>query len=256
MPQSSLPELMSQQTTITDLTAAEDAKVSMVIPADAVNETTGAIETLKVSVGQILALNRLLGNEVPTGAPISWIGASIPAGYIREGTAFDPLQYPELAQIFPSNTTPDINGRVLKGHRDPAGIGQWQAEQIKAHSHTASFSGNVMNHTHPMSHTHTRGNMEISGQFNSLCTDNFAGAGAFHGVNAELVQQGTGNRAGHAVLVNMNASRSWVGATSDASSVNTGSTSQIPSGGVTVNNTGAAENRVNAMLCYYIFRAR
>lgn len=263
MTQSSLPELMSQQTTITNLTPAQEAKVSMVVPADAVNEATGAIETLKVSIGQIIALNRLLGNEVPTGTPIPWLGAALPAGYIREDTAFDPLQYPELAQVFPSNRTPALNERTLKGAR--AGIGSFQNDQNKAHNHTGSFSGTAWSHNHSMAHTHTRGTMDIVGGMN---IDTAAQRGIFQTMSEGAFQsrQAPGVTAGYVATgadgaVRPNgfdfiASRNWSGATSEPSTNATGHHTNTPEGAITVNNDGASEVRVKSVLCWYMFRAR
>lgn len=263
MTQSSLPELMSQQTTITNLTPAQEAKVSMVVPTDAVNETTGAIETLKVSIGQIIALNRLLGNEVPTGTPIPWLGAALPAGYIREDTAFDPLQYPELAQVFPSNRTPALNERTLKGAR--AGIGSFQNDQNKAHNHTGSFSGAPWSHNHSMAHTHTRGTMDIKG---GMTIDAQNQIGLFQTLTEGALQSrstapnnagfltGVGEAATRPNGFDFIASRNWSGATSEPSINATGHFSHTPAGTITINNNGASEVRVRSVLCWYMFRAR
>ncbi|AUR91884.1 hypothetical protein NVP1166O_23 [Vibrio phage 1.166.O._10N.261.51.C7] len=248
-----LPELLATQTTITQLNPAQEAKASMVLAVDNTNETTGQLETLKLSVEQLLALVRLQGNEAPTGTPLPWLTPTIPAGYISENAEFDPLQFPELAQVFPDNRTPSIAGRVLKGTTSFAATGSHEADQGKAHSHQATFAGAaVANHSHTMAHTHTQQRLAT---FESTQSTNDASWGqttvpATGWSRSRQVSGSSGSPIGmrfnNANVPTGGASAGYTG----------GAGAHTPAGSVTVNNDGGSEVRVKSILCRYMFRAR
>ncbi len=62
-------------------------------------------------------------NEIPVGAPIPWPLAHPPIGYFTcNGSAFNKLQYPKLAEAYPNGRLPDLRGEFIRGWDDGRGV--------------------------------------------------------------------------------------------------------------------------------------
>ncbi|NHB62090.1 phage tail protein [Photorhabdus sp. RW14-46] len=59
---------------------------------------------------------------IPVGAPIPWPLPHPPIGYLTcNGSTFDKLQYPKLAEAYPSGRLPDLRGEFIRGWDDGRG---------------------------------------------------------------------------------------------------------------------------------------
>ncbi|OCA53001.1 tail fiber protein [Photorhabdus namnaonensis] len=62
-------------------------------------------------------------NDIPVGAPIPWPLAHPPVGYFTcNGSAFNKLQYPKLAETYPDGKLPDLRGEFIRGWDDGRGV--------------------------------------------------------------------------------------------------------------------------------------
>ncbi|WP_387491748.1 tail fiber protein [Photorhabdus sp. RM96S] len=62
-------------------------------------------------------------SEIPVGAPIPWPLAHPPIGYFAcNGSAFNKLQYPKLAEAYPDGRLPDLRGEFIRGWDDGRGV--------------------------------------------------------------------------------------------------------------------------------------
>ncbi|OWO82480.1 DNA-packaging protein [Photorhabdus luminescens] len=62
-------------------------------------------------------------SKIPVGAPIPWPLAHPPIGYfICNGSTFNKLQYPKLAEAYPSGRLPDLRGEFIRGWDDSRGV--------------------------------------------------------------------------------------------------------------------------------------
>ncbi|WP_289992588.1 phage tail protein [Photorhabdus laumondii] len=62
-------------------------------------------------------------SEIPVGAPIPWPLAHPPIGYFTcNGSAFNKLQYPKLAEAYPGGRLPDLRGEFIRGWDDGRGV--------------------------------------------------------------------------------------------------------------------------------------
>ncbi|MDB6368737.1 tail fiber protein [Photorhabdus bodei] len=62
-------------------------------------------------------------SEIPVGAPIPWPLAHPPIGYFAcNGSAFNKLQYPKLAEAYPNGRLPDLRGEFIRGWDDGRGV--------------------------------------------------------------------------------------------------------------------------------------
>ncbi|MEK9497944.1 tail fiber protein [Photorhabdus sp. P32] len=67
-------------------------------------------------------------SEIPVGAPIPWPLAHPPIGYFTcNGSAFNKLQYPKLAEAYPDGRLPDLRGEFIRGWDDGRGIDSGRA---------------------------------------------------------------------------------------------------------------------------------
>lgn len=106
-----------------------------------------------------------------------------------------------------------------------------QSDMVKSHTH------GMKNHTHGISHTHTRGTMEIEGKFHPTF-DRGSEEGALYTTGTESDQFAAGRNPGK--YLGFQASRNWTGSTSEPSN----SSSGTPSDNTTdSNNTSNTENR-------------
>ncbi|WP_036774410.1 tail fiber protein [Photorhabdus australis] len=77
-------------------------------------------------------------NEIPAGSPIPWPLSYPPIGYfICNGSPFNKLQYPKLAEAYPSGRLPDLRGEFIRGWDDNRGVDSgrellsWQGDAIR-----------------------------------------------------------------------------------------------------------------------------
>ncbi|WP_387690154.1 tail fiber protein [Photorhabdus sp. RM71S] len=62
-------------------------------------------------------------SEIPVGAPIPWPLTHPPIGYFTcNGSAFNKLQYPKLAEAYPDGRLPDLRGEFIRGWDDGRGV--------------------------------------------------------------------------------------------------------------------------------------
>uniref|UniRef100_UPI002FCB1481 phage tail protein n=1 Tax=Photorhabdus sp. S14-60 TaxID=2029689 RepID=UPI002FCB1481 len=62
-------------------------------------------------------------SEIPVGAPIPWPLPHPPIGYFTcNGSAFNKLQYPKLAEAYPDGRLPDLRGEFIRGWDDGRGV--------------------------------------------------------------------------------------------------------------------------------------
>ncbi|MCC8420020.1 phage tail protein [Photorhabdus thracensis] len=62
-------------------------------------------------------------SETPVGAPIPWPLPHPPIGYFTcNGSAFNKLQYPKLAEAYPNGRLPDLRGEFIRGWDDSRGV--------------------------------------------------------------------------------------------------------------------------------------
>ncbi|MCW7548032.1 phage tail protein [Photorhabdus sp. APURE] len=62
-------------------------------------------------------------SEIPVGAPIPWPLPHPPFGYFTcNGSAFNKLQYPKLAEAYPDGRLPDLRGEFIRGWDDGRGV--------------------------------------------------------------------------------------------------------------------------------------
>lgn len=238
-------------------------------------------------------------SSYPIGAPIPWPTDTPPDGYaIMEGQTFDKSAYPKLAVAYPSGVIPDMRGQTIKGKPSGRNVLSAEADGIKSHNHSASASNTDLGTKTTSSfdygtktsssfdygtkatnttgnHAHNRGNMEISGVFGWLRSDNssfYTASGAFVMGSSQASHGFTGSNFTYGAPVDFHASRTWTGVTNTtgnhAHTVGIGAhthtvgigahthTVAIGSHGhtITVNSTGNTENTVKNIAFNYIVR--
>ncbi len=146
----------------------------------------------------------------------------------------------------------------------PEGTVAGHTHGLAGHTHTftpagtvASHSHGLAGHTHSMAHTHTRGTMEITGNFHAQTPDdpNSVKSGAFYNSNYNTKIDSGFSERNYPCGFGFQASRSWSGSTSQPSPANTGgnsgnTTASAPAftgkAGTTSGNSGATESTVPA----------
>ncbi|TNH42640.1 phage tail protein [Photorhabdus luminescens] len=76
--------------------------------------------------------------NIPVGSPIPWPLLTPPFGYfVCNGSPFNKLQYPKLAEAYPSGRLPDLRGEFIRGWDDNRGVDggrgllSWQGDAIR-----------------------------------------------------------------------------------------------------------------------------
>ncbi|NDK93231.1 DNA-packaging protein [Photorhabdus laumondii subsp. laumondii] len=76
--------------------------------------------------------------EIPVGSPIPWPLPYPPVGYLTcNGSAFNKLQYPKLAEAYPDGRLPDLRGEFIRGWDDGRGVDMgrtmlsWQGDAMQ-----------------------------------------------------------------------------------------------------------------------------
>jgi hypothetical protein len=92
----------------------------------------------------------LKANSLPTGLILMWgLDAAIPSGYLElAGATFDPVTYPELHALYPSNTLPDFRTRV------PRGVASGATGTTGGADTVTLVTGNLPAHVHTINHGH------------------------------------------------------------------------------------------------------
>ncbi len=93
--------------------------------------------------------NKIVEENLPIGSVVMWGSNTIPENWLLlNGQSTG--GHAELVAIF-GGTLPDMRGKFARGTGGNAAvIGTTQAEMIKGHSHTATFTGNQLPpHSHP-----------------------------------------------------------------------------------------------------------
>ena len=150
---------------------------------------------------------------------------------------------------------PDYRGLFLRGwdggsNRDSGRTyGSIQSSGLPNHTHTYSGTTNINN----VSHTHTRGNMNITGVIGAIGTNGRVTSGAFYYHSAGGLLANTGEADYNA---GFDASRSWTGSTS-AQSANHGHTYSGTTSNVSNSQyQSISEVRPINSTCYYLIRIK
>ncbi|EIH4659278.1 tail fiber protein [Escherichia coli] len=63
------------------------------------------------------------GSVLPVGVPVPWPSEIPPTGWLKcNGADFSPIQYPELAKVYPKNKLPDLRGEFIRGWDNGRGV--------------------------------------------------------------------------------------------------------------------------------------
>lgn len=139
---------MAIELTISDLRNLDEADSSLLFAVD------GDTETFSLSVNTLFEYTKQRLGYLETGSIEMYVGEVVPPTHTElDGKSFDPLIYPKMGALFPSGKLPDTRGMMLKHAPDGRVVLSFEAEAVKAHSHTAEQSP----------HAHGRGTMNISG---------------------------------------------------------------------------------------------
>ncbi|EQB98181.1 putative tail fiber protein [Photorhabdus temperata subsp. temperata M1021] len=91
-------------------------------------------------------------SEIPIGSPIPWPLPHPPIGYFTcNGSAFNKLQYPKLAEAYPDGRLPDLRGEFIRGWDDGRGVdssrlllswqeGSYLLQDVNSVNNVVSFS--------------------------------------------------------------------------------------------------------------------
>lgn len=156
----------------------------------------------------------------PIGTISMWSTATPPEGWL-ELNGQSTAGYPDLQSLIGSNV-PDLRGQFVRGWDNSRGLdtnrslASNQAESLNSSGLT--FKGDAVS-----GHTHTRGSMNITGSMSSVFTASSGpfngGSGALYKSSATPNEVGTGANYSGATgyrSFNLDASRSWSGATSNS----------------------------------------
>ncbi|MDB6372331.1 phage tail protein [Photorhabdus bodei] len=117
-------------------------------------------------------------NEVPVGSPIPWPLPNPPVGYFTcNGSAFDKLQYPKLAEAYPDGKLPDLRGEFIRGWDDKRGVDSGRRILTSQGDAIRNIEGSFAGMIAPNYHLATRGAIYAS-QVLGIATD-----GSFKSVN-------------------------------------------------------------------------
>lgn len=193
------------------------------------NPTTGELELLAGGTSTLYA-------EAPIGSIIPFGGTTAPDGFLLcQGQAVSRTTYAELFEVIGTSfgsgngsTTfnlPDLRETVPVGSgtrgsgvtdHDTYTVGQFKDDQKQTHTHT-------------ISHTHTRGTMEITGNLTNYNKTN--AASGYYNADGAFVHTGFKGSYAHSPVpsddinvegIDFIASRTWTGNTSEPSNANSG----------------------------------
>lgn len=93
------------------------------------------------------------GGPVPVGTLIDWLGAAVPAGWLKcDGSSYDTNTYPQLFALLGSGTLPDFRDRVTIG-----ASGTKAVKSTGGNNTITLTAGQMPSHNHNLVHTHTTG---------------------------------------------------------------------------------------------------
>lgn len=172
--------------------------------------------------------------QLPVGSVTMWTTTTPPKGWLAmngQSTA----GYPELAKVVGANV-PNLSGKFVRAYGgNSAAIGSVQSQSVQE----LTFKGNPV-----AGHSHTRGTMNITGNFKFTGNTNRGASGAFANVgwhSGHSLHGSNGNYSG--TQTNFNAANSWSGSTSVSGA-------HTPSG--TIEGTGIETRPENIALLYII----
>ncbi|MBS9426796.1 phage tail protein [Photorhabdus akhurstii] len=97
-------------------------------------------------------------SEVPVGSPIPWPLPHPPTGYFTcNGSAFDKLQYPKLAEAYPEGKLPDLRGEFIRGWDDKRGVDSGRRILTSQGDAIRNIEGSFAGMIAPNYHLATRG---------------------------------------------------------------------------------------------------
>ena len=109
-------------------------------------------------------------SEDPVGIIVMWGQTTVPEGWVEAAGQSTNIN-PDLIAIYGANL-PDLRGNFVRGYGGNSGkLGEIQGQEIKSHSHTASFIGNALP-THGHTYSAYNGNTESHGNKSNDLYDN------------------------------------------------------------------------------------
>lgn len=149
--------------------------------------------------------------DLPTGTILSFMGDTLPDGYVAVGATYDYDTYPALGELFGSSAgnTFDVPDIVFQKNSDGVNTGTEEAEEIGPHDHTAD--------TYP-AHGHSVGVNPNGDHAHYDYYSSYAGGGGSGGIVYSTTTQ-RGNHPHSATCSN-------AGAHSHVIDANTGTTNQ------------------------------
>lgn len=130
---------ITEASALQDIDNLEDAQVISLDDTEAIYRVDKANNRIEPITSPTLGI-------VPTGTIITYIGATVPVGYLPcTGVEYDITQYPKLYALLNSNKTPDLrechlegigtSGRTEVTNHDPLTLGQFSNDCIRDHYH-------------------------------------------------------------------------------------------------------------------------
>lgn len=194
------------------------------IPVDRLAQVQAELDSLK---SQIVELTDKLSKTVSPGTIITSVATAMNGYFLCDGAAYSRTTYADLFKVIGTTygsgngvstfNVPNFKDRFLQMVGDKTVIGQMIEPGLPniTHIHTGTSDG-------AGSHSHTRGTMNITGNFfvGNIQYQNgneYGGSvdGAFTRTNGNGVQGASWTARG--TTYNLNASKSWTGSTSEAS---------------------------------------
>ena len=190
------------------------------IPIDRLAQVQAEIISLKE---QIVDLTDKLSKTVSPGTILTSVASAMNGYFLCDGAAYSRTTYADLFKVIGTTygsgngvttfNVPNFKDRFLQMVGDKTVIGQMISAGAPsiAHFHTGTTDG-------AGSHSHTRGTMNITGQFNVTHTYGEATkmSGAFTANNVTGTKNASGANS-NGCTISFDASKSWTGSTSEAS---------------------------------------
>ncbi|KMW72814.1 phage protein ydab [Photorhabdus luminescens subsp. luminescens] len=125
-----------EQKITTDIPSASLTQKGVVQLTNVIGNSDTLAATQKLVQEVISSLREEI--NIPVGSPIPWPLLTPPFGYfVCNGSPFNKLQYPKLAEAYPSGRLPDLRGEFIRGWDDNRGVDggrgllSWQGDAIR-----------------------------------------------------------------------------------------------------------------------------
>ncbi|WP_434525407.1 tail fiber protein [Photorhabdus asymbiotica] len=125
-----------EQKITTDIPSASLTQKGVVQLTNVIGNSDTLAVTQKLVQEIIISLREEI--NIPVGSPIPWPLLSPPFGYfVCNGSPFNKLQYPKLAEAYPGGRLPDLRGEFIRGWDDNRGVDSgrgllsWQGDAIR-----------------------------------------------------------------------------------------------------------------------------